>query len=186
MANNQARASAGDMIRSLAVIMIPILLLTWLLTSRPKDYEVKPVDWRPVLAQARAEAGWPVLAPVGLPETGGAAWVANVASWVRLGQGTAAGPAPRNQWQLGLLNSDKVHYAVTQGDGRTDDLVKEKTREGHQVGEDQLLGRTWQRLESPDGRTRALVHRTEQVTTVVSADTDFNSLLQFAGTLSDR
>lgn len=186
MANNQARATAGDMVRSLAVIMIPILLITWLLTSQPKDYPVKPVDWKPLLATARAEAGWPVLAPQGLPETGDEAWIANVASWTRTGQGTAAGPAPRNEWQLGLLSPDRLHYSITQADGNTTDLVAQKSRDGKPIGEQPINGRTWQQLESPDGRTRSLVHRDERSTAIVSADTDFLNLQQFAQTLSDR
>ncbi len=187
MANNQARATAGDMVRSLAVIMIPILLITWLLTSEPKDYEVKPVDWKPLLATARAEAGWPVLAPSGLPDSGANAWIANTASWTRTGQATDGGPSPRNQWELGLLSPDKVHYALTQADGVTTDLVAQKSRDGKPLGGDATInGRPWQQLESPDGRTRTLVQRGEKSTAIVSADTDFLTLQQFAQTLSDR
>lgn len=175
------------MVRSLAVVMIPILLITWLLTSEPKDYPVKPIDWKPLLVTARAEAGWPVLAPQGLPESGDTAWIANAASWTRTGQGTSAGPSPRNEWQLGLLSPDQVHYSLTQADGNTTDLVAQKSRDGRSVGgEDAINGRTWQRFESPDGRTRSLVHRDDRSTAILSADTDFLTLQQFAQTLSDR
>lgn len=187
MANNQARATAGDMVRSLAVIMIPIMLITWLLTSEPKDYQVKPVDYRPLLATARAQAGWPVLAPIGLPESGENAWIANVATWTRVGENTAAGPSPRNQWELGMLSPDKVHYALTQADGNPKDLVEQKSREGKPMGgEPTIKGQTWQQLESPDGRTRTLVRADGKSTVIISADTDFLTLQQFAGTLSDR
>lgn len=184
MADKQRKATAGDMIRSMAVIVIPILLITWLLTNNLGDYPVQKVDWRPVLEQARAEMAWPVQAPEGLPEDGPQAWVPTRVSFARAGETAPGGVAsPRNQWRVGFLSPDKVYYEVNQGDDKLDMLVKDVTRDGHRVGDEPIQGRTWERWESVDGRTRALVLRDDVTATAVTADAEFTELQQFARTL---
>lgn len=171
----------------MAVIMIPIMLITWLLTSKPKEYEVKPVDWKPVLAQARAQAGWPVLAPQGLPESGEGAWVANIATWVAKGERGGNGePSPRNQWELGMLSPDKIHFKLTQADLVDAEQLKQQTRQGVSEGTQPITQRTWEKFVSADGRTHFLVLREQASTTVLAADTDYLALQQYAGTLTDR
>ena len=59
------------MIRSLALILIPLVVITIIFTNVPADHPVKEVDWKPVLAKARKEAPFEVLAPANLPEGGG-------------------------------------------------------------------------------------------------------------------
>lgn len=183
MANKQRNATVGDMIRSMAVILIPVLLLTWLLTSNPRDYPVAEVDWRPVLATTRAEVDWPVQAPENLPE-GEGAWVPTRVSFVRAGQRSTGGEvSPRNHWRLGLLSPGKVYFEVNQGDDQLDDFVRSVTRDGRRVGDEPIQGKTWERWESQDGRTRSLVLREDPALTLVSADAEFIDLQQFTRTL---
>lgn len=180
---DKRNATAGDLIRSMAVVLIPILLLTWLLTSNPEDYPVEAVDWRPVLETARAEMEWPVQAPEGLPE-GENAWLPSRVSFVRQGERATGGEvSPRNQWRLGLLSPDKVYFEVNQGDDELDDLVRSVTRDGRRVGDEPIQGTSWERWESQDGRTRSLVLREDPTVTLVVADAEFIELQQFARTL---
>ena len=67
MARANRMATPGDMIRSLAVILIPLVIITVLFTDLPDDKPVTEVDWQPVLAVARRDAPFPVLAPTNLP-----------------------------------------------------------------------------------------------------------------------
>ena len=174
-------ASPGDMVRSLAVILIPLVIITILFTDLPDDRPVTEVDWRPVLATAHRDAPFPVLAPTNLPE----GWRATQAEWVEVGEPSLDGqPSVRNLWQLGFLNSDDVFIGLDQGDLQADDLVDDQTRAGTADGESVVGGQFWQRLLSPDGRTRSLVRRDATVTSIVSGDLPYAALEAYAATLS--
>ena len=174
-------ASSGDMIRSLAVILIPLVILTVLFTDVPKDRPITEVDWRSVLATARRQAPYPVLAPTNLPE----GWRATQADWAKVGKPTQSGqPSVRNQWQLGFLNPDNIFVGLDQGDLLADDLVAEESRAGSPDGESVVNGQAWQRLASPDGRTHSLVLRDPKVTSIVSGDLPYPALEAYAATLS--
>jgi hypothetical protein len=184
VANKQRRTTVGDMVRSIAIILVPILLISWLLTNDLGDYPVQKVEWQPVLEQARAEAEWPVAAPVGLPEEGRQAWVPTRATWVKTGGRVAGGdPSPRNHWRVGLLSPEMVYHEVNQADGEPALFIADVTRKGRRVGEEAIAGRTWERWESEDGRTRSLLLRSDPTVTMVTADAEFSALQQFARTM---
>jgi hypothetical protein len=174
-------ASPGDLVRSLAVILIPLVILTVLFTDLPDDHQVKEVDWRPVLATARRDAPFPVLAPTNLPE----GWRATQVDWVKVGEPSFDGqPSARNHWQLGFLTPDDVFIGLDQGDVRADDLVDQQSRAGTADGQSTVNGQVWQRLVSPDGRTRSLVLREPNVTSIVAGDLPYEALEAYAATLS--
>jgi hypothetical protein len=174
-------ATMGDLIRSLVVIIVPLLLITAFFTRSLGDHPVTEVDWRPVATLARSQSPYPVLAPVNLPE----GWRAVQATWVRTGEPYLNGDAsPRNLWKLGFLTSDDVFVGLTEGDLKPDDLIRTETREGTADGQSVVGDQTWERRISPDGRTRSLVESTPQVTTIVSADLPYGALETYAGILS--
>jgi hypothetical protein len=181
VAQANRRASPGDMVRSLAVILIPLVIITVLFTDLPEDRSVTEVDWRPVLATARRDAPFPVLAPTNQPE----GWRATQAEWIEVGEPSLDGqPSVRNLWQLGFLNPDDVYVGLDQGDLRADDLVEKQSRAGTGDGESTVNGQVWQRLVSPDGRTRSLVRRDAKVTSIVSGDLPYAALEAYTATLS--
>lgn len=180
MARTKRQNTPGDMIRSLAVILLPVLLITFIATRNLDDHPVTVVDWRPVLAQARQEAPFPVLAPTNLP----AEWRATRVTWVKVGDPFLNGqPAVRNTWQLGFLTPNDVYLALNQGDTRSADFIKDETRAGLADGQSEVDGKTWQRLISEDERTRSLVMASPQVTTIVVGDTSYEALDSYAATL---
>jgi hypothetical protein len=169
------------MIRSLALLLIPLVVITIILTNVPDDHPVKEVDWKPVLATARKEAPFQVLAPTNLP--GG--WRATRVAWVPQGRPYLNGEAsPRNLWQLGFLTPDDVFIDLNQGDLRPEDMVDQQSRAGTPDGSSEVARQTWQRLVSPDGRTKSLVLRAPNVTTVITADLPYEALEAYASTLS--
>ena len=181
VARTRRQASTGDLIRSLALILIPLVVITVLFTRLPRDHPVKVVDWRPVLATAREQSPYPVLAPANLPSE----WRATNVSWVKAGDPSPGGQrSVRNFWQLGLLSPDDVYFEVVQGDLNVGDMVSEQTRMGTADGQSTVNGETWQRRVSPDDRTRSLVRVQPTVTTVVVGDTSYTGLEAFAATLS--
>jgi hypothetical protein len=174
-------ATPGDMIRTLAVILVPLVILAVLFTDLPKDKPVTEVEWRAILAVARRDAPFPVLAPSNLPE----GWRATQAEWVKTGEPFRDGqPSVRNQWALGFLTPDDVFVGLDQGDLRPEDLVSEQTRDGLQDGQSTVSGQAWERFLSPDGRTRSLVRREPAVTTVISADLPYEALEAYTSTLA--
>ncbi len=177
------QATAGDMVRSLALILIPLVVITVFFTRNLADHPVNVVDYRAELATARQQAPYPVLAPTGLPTT----WRATQAEWVPLGdQYLNDQPSVRNLWELGFLSPDEVFVSVNQGDEAPQDFIEDKTREGLPDGTSTLAGQSWERRISPDERTRALVRSSPEVTTIVVGDTSYEGLEAFASTLSDR
>ena len=173
-------ATAGDMIRSLAVIIVPLLIITFFFTRNLDGHPVTVVDYQPILAQARSESRYPVLAPVNLP----ASWRPTQASWVQKGKLAADGrPSPRNSWVLGFLDPSDTYISIYQGDAETEDMVSSATRQGVADGSSTVGGQSWQRLISPDGRTRSLVLVTPEVTTAVVGDVDYEALEAYVSTL---
>jgi Protein of unknown function (DUF4245) len=169
------------MIRTLAVILIPVVVITVILTNTPKDHPVKEVDWNPVLAMARKEAPFQVLAPANLP----AGWRATRVTWVPQGKPYLNGEAsPRNLWQIGFLTPHNVFIDLNQGDLRPQEMVDQQSRAGTPDGSSVVESQTWQRLISPDGRTRSLVLRGSDVTTIVTADLPYEALEAYVSTLS--
>lgn len=171
------------MIRSLVVILVPLIVISILFTRNLGDHPVATVDYQPILAKARQEAPYPVLAPTGLPT----AWRPTRAQWVPQGSPYLNDePSARNLWELGFLSPEDVFIAVDQADLQPVDFIADKTRDGLPDGTSSLNGQDWQRRVSPDGRTRSLVRTSPDVTTVVVGDTSYPGLEAFASTLSDR
>jgi len=181
VARTTRQATAGDIIRSLALIVIPLAVIAIIFTNVPDDHPVKEVDWQPVLATARKQAPFEVLAPTNLPE----GWRATRVNWVPQGRPYLNGEAsPRNLWQIGFLSPDDVYIDLNQGDARPQEMVDQQSREGTPDGNSVIAGQTWQRLVSPDGRTRSLVLHDPSATVVVSADLPYEALEAYASTLS--
>jgi Protein of unknown function (DUF4245) len=181
VARTTRQATASDMIRSLALIVIPLIVIAVIFTNVPDDHPVKEVDWKPVLTAARDQAPFDVLAPTNLPE----GWRATRVNWVPLGKPYLNGEAsPRNLWQIGFLTPDDVYIDLNQGDAQPQEMVDQQSREGTPDGSSVIAGQTWQRLVSPDSRTRSLVLHGPEATVVVSADLPYEALEAYASTLS--
>ncbi len=167
---------------SLGVLLIPVVLIALFFTRNPPDdAAVRVVDWQPVLAQARDQATYPVLAPPSTPK----GWRATKAAWTPVGKPIAGGDtALRNTWQLGFLDTDTIYIAIEQGDGRLPELVQDATRDGYVDGTSTIEGTIWERRRSEDGRTRSLVQQSTKVATVVSGDTSYQALDAYAASLT--
>lgn len=169
------------MVRSLAVILIPVIAITYFFTRTPDEPAIRTLDWVPVLVQAREEAPYPVLAPRAVPGD----WRATRVTWVPEGRPYLNGePSPRNLWELGFLDSADTYLELDQGDLAGEDLIADKTREGLEDGSSVVQDQTWQRRISQDERTRSLVLTADGVTTIVAGDLGYAELESFAGTLA--
>lgn len=163
------------MVRSLAVLLIPVLVITVLFTRDPEGPPgVEPVDWGAAHSQAVDQAGFTVVAPTNLPQ----GWTPTRVQWDEGERGND------QRWMVGWLSPQQIYFAVEQSNAATQPFVQRVTREGVVDGSSTVAGVKWQRYRSPDDRTRSLVRVDDQVTTVVVADASYEALEAFAGTLA--
>jgi len=180
MAGKKPQARARDMVISMAVIVIPLLLITWVFTNDPQP-TVEPVDVAPVLAQAEENSPYPILRPTDLPED----WVPTRVAWAEDGnQWITNVPAIGNSWQLGYLAPNGIYVAVQQRDRGVSAFVADVTQDGRRQSEvSEISGRTWEHWSSRDEISRSLVWRDGEMVAVVTGDTDYAQLDAFAGSL---
>lgn len=181
MARAKKPSSTADLLRSMAVVLIPLVIITYFFTRSPDTPAVQLVDYQPVLAQARQQAPFSVLAPVPVPQ----GWRATRASWLTTGQpGIGGAPSPRNLWQLGFLTSHQVYLELDQGDLRSKDLIDDRTHQGLPDGQSTIDDQVWQRMISPDEQTRSLVLPSAALTTIVVGDLPYADLESYAASLA--
>lgn len=168
------------MVISMAVIMVPLLIIVWIFTNDPKP-TAEPVDVAPVLAQAEQNSPYPILRPTDLPKE----WVPTRVAWAEDGkQWITSQPAVGNSWQLGYLAPNKIYVAVQQRDRGVNAFVADVTQDGRMEPEvTESSGRTWEHWISRDERSRSLVWRDGEMVAVVTGDTDYAQLDAFVGSL---
>jgi hypothetical protein len=136
------------------------------------EVSLEEVDYAPLLAQAREQAAFDVLAPAPVPD----GWRATSVDWDGVG--------PEMAWHLGFHTSDDEEYVgVEQGNAPADEFVSSHTRADRPAAPVRISGETWQRLVSQDGDETALVRRGGDSTTVVTGTPPLEVLQQFAAAL---
>lgn len=169
MSEDRAKRGFRDLILSLAVVTVFVAFL-FAMVWRPSPDPVRTVDPAPMLRVARAEAEYPVLAPVGLSS----GWRSTSARFEV--DGTAS------TWFLGYVTPDDEFVAVTQTDGEPGDFIAEQTVQGQPDGERIIKGDQWQQYIADD--QRSLVRSTDTSTTVVTGTVSYEQLQDFVGRLS--
>ena len=180
MAGRNLNTRTRDMVISMSVLLVPIAIIVWWFTVTPQP-EPEAVDIDGTLTRALAESPYPLLRADSLGEE----WTAVRVAWAKEGDPwITSEPATGNWWQVGYLSPDEVYFGVQQRDGAPGAFISDTTRDGQTLGGTvEVAGRTWERYESGDGRTRSLVQADEDVTSIVTADADFTRLEEFAATL---
>lgn len=175
-ANARLSQTVGDMVRSMAVVLGAVAVIL-IITLRPQPDPIRVVDYAPTLSVARAQAGYPVLAPQGL----GPQWRATSARWEPT---PASDPDPA--WHLGVVTPTEEYVQLGQSATTDADYLPEQTDRGRPTGSVQVGGVAWERYESTDREgveRRSLVRIVGGVTTVVSGGAAWPEIEQFAGSL---
>jgi hypothetical protein len=163
--------TAGDMVRSLAVVLV-LVLAVLALTVRPHAKStVHRIDYTEALAQARDRASYDVLAPTGLPR----AWRATSARTGRDGSSVT--------WHLGLVTPYNDYAAVEQSDGDPERFVASFAEKGKRAGRVEIGGAEWRRVDGGDPERHALVLEGEAATTVVAGGASWSELRTLAASL---
>lgn len=168
------------MVISMAVILIPLLLITWVFTNDPKP-TIEPVEVAPILTQAQENSPYPILYASDLPGD----WVPTRVAWAADNdQWITSQPAVGNSWQLGYMAPNNIYVAVQQRDRSVSTFITDVTQDGRQESEvSEIAGRTWEHWISREGRSRSLVWRDGEMVAVVTGDTDYAQLDAFVGAL---
>lgn len=125
------RAGVKDMLLSLAIILVPVMLIVWFFTRTPDEPNIQQVDWKPVVASARSHAGYPVLAPKEVPED----WRPTKARYANKGDRWVGNTiSAGNRWELGFLTSKNIYLAVDQSDEPGRAFVASVTRSAIEDG----------------------------------------------------
>lgn len=155
-ANAHLRKTVGDMIRSMAVVLVvvfAIVLLAW----RPTQERVTVIDPGPAIALAVADADFAIVAPAGLAE----GWRPTSARWEPTP--TSAGVPVLH---VGFVTPTDEYGQVSQGRAVSEQYLDEQTSGGAPTGTREVAGRTWQVWEASDRRSLVLVDG--EVATIVS------------------
>lgn len=183
MARPNAKSQSRDMVISMAVLLVPLLVIIWLFTDNPEP-QAEAVDVAPQLARAEAESPYPILRANNLPEP----WKPVRVAWAADGENWMGGePADGNSWLVGYLGPDGIYYGVQQKDRNERQFIADVTRDGEPTGESvEALDLVWEAYESGDGRTTSLVARDGEVVSIVAADTDLEAVEAFVTSLTTQ
>jgi len=169
----RGRQTVGDMVRSLAAVMVLVgVVVAFNVVDQPEPV-VRDIDYADALAEARDTLPYDVLAPGRLPD----GWRATSAR-TRLGEGAT--------WHLGLVTAAGNYAAVEESDGSRRAFVARFAGGSRPAGETTIDGDPWRRLRGGDPDPRALVRTAGGVTTVVTGTGRWRELEQLAGSLRPR
>lgn len=166
------RGTAGDMLRSIGVLLLIIAALwaLWALNNEADTSGPPAVDYRPEIRTARATAAYRVLAPVELPE----GWRATSARISEDGRFV--------HWHLGLLTGTEQYVGLEQYDGPPDDFASDYLADLRPADVVRIDGERWQLyLGEPDA---ALSRRADGALTIVVGTAPVAQMMDFTAGLS--
>lgn len=169
MSRSEGKRGLRDLVLSLSVVGVFVAFL-FAVTWRPAPDPVRTVDPAPMLAAAREQADYPVLAPVGLSPD----WRATSARF-EAGESSST-------WFVGYVTPQDQYIAVTQTDGDRDAFIVAQTAGGVADGTVTVDGEQWHKYVAGD--QRSLVRVTGRSTTVVTGTVSYEELAGFVGRLA--
>lgn len=132
--NARLRQTVGDMVRSLAVVII-VVAVTLVIVWRPKPDAVKPVDPAGAVTQVTMQKDFPPLVPTGLPEE----WIVTSGRY----EPTAKSEG-RPVFHVGYVTPSGEYAQVQETSTTSAGFLAESTGKGSASGTRQAGARTWQ------------------------------------------
>jgi Protein of unknown function (DUF4245) len=160
----------GDLLLSLA-ILLGIVGFVVLFVPRPNTDAVRVVDYTTLLTEARSDAPYPILAPVGLSDR----WRATSARYEPDETVTT--------WHLGFVTPQDAYAGVEQSNGQRREFVQEMTNDGGFDGTTEIDGVIWERRLRESKAQRSLVLTQDNVTTIVTGTASWDELRELAAAL---
>lgn len=167
----RGRQTAGDMVRSLLVVLVLVFVVVALNARDNSGGGPDALDYSGTLAQARESASYDVLAPVGLPDS----WVPTSARTSRDGVAVT--------WHLGFVTPVGDYAGVEQSNGDPEGVVADVAGGGERHGIVTISGLRWRKVDGGSPEKHALVLEGDAVTTVVAGGAAWSELETLAGSL---
>jgi hypothetical protein len=167
----RGRQTAGDMVRSLAVVVVLVgIIVAFNVAGQPEEV-VRDVDYVSAATQARQQASYDVLAPSSL-----------LPGWRATSARTRAVDGAVH-WHLGLVTGAGDYAGVEQSDGERAGFVGDYADRARTAGTVTIAGASWRRLEGGEPEPRALVRTDGGVTTIVAGSATWSELRALAASL---
>ena len=167
----QLRKTVTDMVLSMAVVLAVVFVIV-LLAWRPTPQVINVIDPSPAIAQATAQADFPLVTPIGLSD----AWRPTSARWE---------PSPESGTDpvlhIGYVTPTDQYGQVSLSRSATERYLGEQTSGGRPIDTREVAGAVWQRWEADDRRSLVLIE--DGVTTIVSGTGEWSEIEGLAATL---
>ena len=161
----------GDMLRSLAVVIVIIIPL-WLLIPHHTHQHVTVIDYSTELSQARRVSAHPLVAPAGLPAT-----------WRPTSVSSSGGSGTPTVFHLGYVTPAGDYAALEESDGPVAAyLVTLEGKTPQSLDSVRVGTASWQQLRGTDGRL-ALASTATPMTVVVKGTAKLPELETLAASL---
>jgi hypothetical protein len=169
--NARLRQSVGDMVRSLAVVLI-VVAVTLVIVWRPKPDAVKPVDPIAAVTLVTMQKEFPPLVPTALP----ADWTVTSARF----EPTAKSQG-RSVFHIGYVTPSGQYAQVQESTATSAGFLSESTDRGAASGTRVVGSQTWQVWNSDERRSLVLADDSHVV--VVSGTGTLDEVAALAGSL---
>ena len=173
MASSRGNPDMGDVLRSVAVLVVAVLALFGIgqfLSSTP-DQPARSVDWKPAAQSASRGADYPIMAPASLP----AGWRATSARYTR----------ETSRWVLGVL-TDKDDYLGIEQTTESVRSVLDRVAEGSEpAGSAKVRDRVWAVNAGPNDKI-TYSSRVDGISTVITGTVDQSDLEAYIASLKEK
>ncbi|MBP6996598.1 MAG: DUF4245 domain-containing protein [Phycicoccus sp.] len=162
--------SAANMFRSLVVILALMLGLIFLV-PRVNSLSGPVVDIHATAVDVKAQSGWPIVEPRGLP----AGWTPTAARYVRATD-------DKMTWLAGYQTPDGTYVSVEQTESASSEWIAAQINRATRTGEIEHDGVTWVQYERGAKVQNSLVHVPEaegELATLVTGTATFEDMLVF-------
>lgn len=165
------RASLGDMLRSVGLLLVPIgLFLGYQALVQDVRDPAPPIDYTTAVESARAAAPFTVLAPADLP----AGWRATSARYL---------PGEQPHWHLGVLTAEDQYIGLEQVMDDVDDALDAFAPTTSPAGIATIEGQRWELRTDPERGETTLVRHGGEVSTVVTGTVSQEELIAYVESL---
>jgi hypothetical protein len=162
------RLTAVNMLRSLLPLVVIVLLLVgWNVLRSPRTDPVRPIDPSTTVHLAASRAGYPMLAPQGLP-----AGFRPTSARTDAGAARPGGPVTL---QIGYVTPKQRYAGFAISDDPQADALTSVLDGARAEGSVQVAGQAWTRSRTPRGET-ALSRQAGDVTVLVTGSADEGEL----------
>ena len=159
--------SAKNLVYSLLAVLAMVAVLV-AIVPRPDSLGGPPVPIGQKAAQVKAETGWPIVTPQGLP----ASWVPTSVRYVPVTGGFQT-------WHVGYRTPSGTFVAVEQTQGANREWIAAQTNRAPRTGTVEVAGRTWEKYVRDTKTQNSLLSVAagpDELTTLVTGDASFEDI----------